>query len=178
MAEAEFGTYGAETQTSYTLGAGNFIHILGGVVSLALIAGICVWGYQLLARDVSGVPVVQALDGPMRTAPEDPGGHPAAHQGLAVNEVAAVGVASAPRDRLVLAPPAIDLATDDAPLTLAAPGAEAVTTGPEVEGDIAMTTLPDADETDITALLESLADGAEPLGELAPLEESADDVAT
>lgn len=46
----------------------------GAAVSLALIAGVGVWGYKLVMRDVTGIPVVQAMEGPMRIAPEDPGG--------------------------------------------------------------------------------------------------------
>jgi hypothetical protein len=68
-----------------------------------------VWGYQILSRDVSGVPVVRALEGPMRVQPEDPGGSQADHQGLAVNSVAAQGAAAKPADRLVVAPPPISL---------------------------------------------------------------------
>lgn len=60
----------------------------GAAVSLALIAGVGVWGYKLVMRDVTGIPVVQAMEGPMRIAPEDPGGTLADHQGLAVNDVA------------------------------------------------------------------------------------------
>ena len=41
---------------------------------LALVVGIGVWGYKLLVRDVSGVPVVRAVEGPMRIQPENPGG--------------------------------------------------------------------------------------------------------
>ncbi|MDC0737347.1 SPOR domain-containing protein [Cognatishimia sp. SS12] len=87
----------------------------GAVVSLSLIVGAGVWGYKLLVRDVSGVPVVRAIEGPMREQPKDPGGSQAAHQGLSVNGVAAVGTAAAPADRLVLAPPPIKLRQEDAP---------------------------------------------------------------
>ena len=77
----------------------------GALMSVALIDGLGVWGYQLAVRDVSGVPVVRALEGPMRVAPDDPGGEQAEHQGLAVNNVAAEGVAAGPagpgRARLV-----------------------------------------------------------------------------
>lgn len=97
-------------------GFGKFINILGGVASLALIAGVGVWGYKLIVRDVSGVPVVRALEGPMRVQPEDPGGRPADHQGLAVNDVAANGTAAPPADRLVLAPRPVSLTEDDQPM--------------------------------------------------------------
>lgn len=85
----------------------------GALVSLALVAGVGVWGYKLMVRDVSGIPVVQAAAGDMRVRPEDPGGQLARHQGLSVNEVAAEGIAAAPADRLRLAPEPVDLAETD-----------------------------------------------------------------
>ncbi len=180
MAEADYGahagTYGqADSAPNYALGAGAFINILGGVLSLALIAGVLVWGYQILARDVSGVPVVQALDDPMRRAPDDPGGRQAAHQGLAVNEVAAVGTVSAPRDRLVLAPPALSLTDEDAPSSVLA-SAPAPDTAPEIalgSTSVSVTTLSEnATEADILALAEQLTASAQPLTQLTPLPET------
>ncbi len=85
----------------------------GAAVSLALVIGVGVWGYKLVMRDVRGVPVVRAAEGPMRVMPEDPGGAPAENQGLAVNKVAAEGVAEKPADRLILAPRPVDLAAED-----------------------------------------------------------------
>lgn len=93
----------------------KFTNFLGAVISVGLVAGIGVWGYKLLVRDVSGVPVVRAAEGPMRIQPEEPGGTEASHQGLAVNDVAAVGSASDPADRLVLAPEPLELSLEDAP---------------------------------------------------------------
>ncbi|MEM1374058.1 MAG: SPOR domain-containing protein [Pseudomonadota bacterium] len=187
MAELDYGAHAPAPQGyshSESLGAGAFINVLGGLVSLALLAGVVVWGYQILARDVSGVPVVMALDGPMRTAPESPGGTPADHQGLAVNEVAAVGTASAPRDRLVLAPPAARLAEEDVVPTIRAslPVTE-VSTAPQPAAPVlspegravASTPLAPAEETDIDALLATL-EGAEPLGPVAPASEEAPQV--
>ena len=40
-------------------------NVAGAIVSLALIAGIGIWGYKLLVRDVSGIPVVKAASGEM-----------------------------------------------------------------------------------------------------------------
>ncbi len=100
-------------QVGQTLGtAANWA---GAVVSLALLAGVGVWGYQLLMRDVSGVPVVRALEGPMRVAPEDPGGLAADHQGLAVNQVAGQGEAQPAADRLLLAPAQAGVTEEDTP---------------------------------------------------------------
>ncbi len=95
-----------------------FFNLIGAVTSLALIVGIGVWGYRMVVRDVSGVPVVRASQGPMRIAPDDPGGQQAPHQGLSVNAVLADGVADAPPDRLILAPEPLDLGL--APMTVAA----------------------------------------------------------
>jgi hypothetical protein len=102
--------------------------LAGGVASLALVVGLGVWGYRLAVRDVTGVPVVQALEGPMRIAPADPGGEIADHQGLAVNDVAEAGVAADVPETLTLAPRPVDLAPEDVaglaaqPLPGAAPG--------------------------------------------------------
>jgi hypothetical protein len=86
---------------------------IGAALSLALIVGVTVWGYKLLMRDVNGIPVVRATEGPMRLQPETPGGSTADHLGLAVNEVAATGVAAPPPDRLVLAPRPVPLLDED-----------------------------------------------------------------
>jgi hypothetical protein len=51
----------------------------------------------------------------MRIAPENPGGEVADHQGLSVNDVAAVGVATPVPDSLVLAPRPVDLSAEDGP---------------------------------------------------------------
>ncbi|WP_099827324.1 SPOR domain-containing protein [Oceaniglobus indicus] len=113
----------------------------GGLLSLALIAGTGVWGYKLLVRDVTGVPVVRALEGPIRVAPDDPGGQRAEHQGLAVNEVAAAGSAGAPGDRLILAPAPLELAEEDLPRPrlpqFEAPAAETVTADADTTADTA-----------------------------------------
>lgn len=92
---------------------GTIVNFAGAAVSLALVLGVGVWGYNLVTRDVSGVPVVRAAEGPMRIMPDDPGGALAENQGLAVNQVAAVGAAEAPADRLILAPQPIDLDSAD-----------------------------------------------------------------
>ncbi len=96
-------------------GVGKAMNVLGAVASLALVAGIGIWSYKLVMRDVSGVPVVRAAEGPMRIQPENPGGRPADHQGLAVNAVAAEGSAAAPADRLILAPRPVSLTDEDLP---------------------------------------------------------------
>ena len=117
------GGYGAGHGPAAARGhaLGRAMGLAGALVSVALIAGLGVWGYKLALRDVTGVPVVRALEGPMRMRPEDPGGLAVAHQGLAVNAVAAVGVAEGPAEQVTLAPAPIDLTEEDVP---ARPGAE------------------------------------------------------
>ena len=88
--QAEFGPVGAERPEGVSR-AGMAVQVTGALLSVALLAGMGVWGYQLIVRDAHGVPVVRAMGGPMREAPESPGGELALHTGLAVNEVAAVG---------------------------------------------------------------------------------------
>ncbi len=108
--------HGYEEAPRAGAGLGRIVNVLGAVASLALVAGVGVWGYKLVMRDVSGVPVVRAAEGPMRIQPENPGGTPADHQGLAVNTVAAVGTAAPPADRLILAPRPVSLTDEDAPM--------------------------------------------------------------
>lgn len=94
-------------------GARRAVHILGAVVSLVLLGLGGYWGYKQTMRDLHGVPVVRALEGPMRVAPENPGGEISDHAGLSVNEVQASGAAAAPEAELVLAPEPVPLTDED-----------------------------------------------------------------
>ncbi|MGX9354347.1 SPOR domain-containing protein [Roseobacteraceae bacterium S113] len=139
--------------------------IMGALLSVALVAGVGVWGYKLIMRDVSGVPIVQATEGPMRVAPENPGGRQADHQGLAVNEVAGRGAAAGPADQLVLAPTPVDLSEEDAPndalrLTPVAPSQQAQAQAPAAPQAPATLTPQDAA---IQALADQIAAGVAPL---------------
>lgn len=89
------------------------VWVAGGVCSLALIAGVGVWGYKLVLREVLGLPVVVAEAGPMRVAPADPQGEVVPSQGLAVNAIPAAGTVAPPSDVLVLAPETAGLAEED-----------------------------------------------------------------
>jgi len=150
----------AGTATALT----NFI---GAALSLALIGGLGVWGYKLLVRDVSGVPVVAALEGPMRVAPEEPGGVTAAHQGLAVNAIAAEGEAEPPAERLVLAPRPTELTDEDRPAAeLQQAEAEALDEEAPQEAAAEDTTEPGEGSDPVAvalALAEAVAADAEPL---------------
>ncbi len=91
----------------------GFINWFGAILAVCIISTLGIWGYRLSVRDVSEVPVVRAIEGPMRVVPEDPGGVQVEHQGLAVNLVAAGGGVEAPAERLVLAPGPVALRDED-----------------------------------------------------------------
>ncbi|MCX7566106.1 SPOR domain-containing protein [Sulfitobacter sp. F26169L] len=95
---------------------GKLTNLMGAAVSLVLVVGVGVWGYKLLVRDVTGIPVVRAAQGEMRARPEDPGGQLAQHQGLSVNTVAAIGSSEALAEELRLAPQPTDLDDEDQPM--------------------------------------------------------------
>lgn len=87
-------------------------HYLGALASVGLMVGLLAWGWQLVSRDVSGVPVIRAIEGEARTAPDDPGGELNNYSGLAVNNVAA-GVAAGRTQELAIAPSATGLSAED-----------------------------------------------------------------
>lgn len=87
-------------------------HYLGALVSVGLMVGLVTWGWQLVSRDVSGIPVIRAIEGAARTAPDDPGGELSNYTGLAVNNVAA-GQASSAIQQVAIAPPPVGLSEDD-----------------------------------------------------------------
>lgn len=166
--------------------AANLANWAGAAVSLALVAGVGVWGYKLLMRDVTGIPVVMAMEGPMRTTPKDPGGTLADHQGLAVNDVAGTGLAAPVPDRLMLAPaqpglsdedlPQADLANlSPVPMRSASGSAEAGQLA-DVQAPVAPLPVPRTEdgEIDILALADQIAAGATPLSDLAEAGEDPD----
>jgi len=133
-----------EYAVAQTSSIGKLTNLTGAAVSLALVVGVGVWGYKLLVRDVSGIPVVRAAAGEMRVRPEEPGGDFAQHQGLSVNTIAAIGSTEERAEQLRLAPEPTVLAEEDQPM-------------PEIE-DAAMVETPEADapvDGNIIAALES-----------------------
>ncbi|PZQ49476.1 MAG: SPOR domain-containing protein [Rhodovulum sulfidophilum] len=86
----------------------------GAVLFLGVIAAMGLWSYRLGTRDANEVPVIKAMAGPARLAPEDPGGLTAAHQGLEVNSVLAGQAPAAPGGGAVAAPAAPALSDEDA----------------------------------------------------------------
>lgn len=174
MAELDFEHFEGGYQTETRAGRlGHAINLAGAACSVGLVIGLGVWGYNLAMRDVTGVPVMRALAGPMRIAPEQPGGDIASHQGLSVNAVAAVGTAAALPDQVVLAPPPVSLTLDDAPGLAGQPGADPVMVE-EVADAMALPTLPAGSGTDeavALALADVLAEGVEPF-ETLPVDEA------
>lgn len=114
--EAQFADVPPAEGSGLRARGARLANIAGAVMSLALIAGLAVWGYRITVRDVSGVPVVVALDGPMRMAPDEPGGEVADHTGLAVNQVAADGEGPGMSEQITLAPGPVRLTEEDLPL--------------------------------------------------------------
>lgn len=153
---------------------GRLTHVAGAGLSLALLVGVGVWGYKLMVRDVTGIPVVRALDGPMRIQPDKPGGRLADHQGLAVNAVAADGSAADPADTLVLAPRPVVLTDEDAPVaTLIRPAARPVVQVPEPAEPEEPQPTPVAAAPDQAAEIEALV--AQVTAGVDPLTEAAED---
>ncbi|MFN3938870.1 MAG: SPOR domain-containing protein, partial [Gemmobacter sp.] len=132
MAEANFDEFVTDPAHSGAGLVGRLINFTGAALSLALLVGVVVWGYRIAVRDATGVPVIQAMQGPMRVAPEDPGGVVAAHLGLAVNRVAGEGTAAPPAERVILAPRPIDLSDEDRP-GLGVPVPQPVAAAPVLE---------------------------------------------
>ena len=94
----------------------KYANIVGAFISFAVFIGVIGWGAQTLMRDSSGVPVVRALEGPSRMAPVNPGGVPASHQGLTVNQVSSSQKTVLVGELLQLAPGPINLQIDDLPV--------------------------------------------------------------
>ena len=132
---------------------GSLVNYAGAAVSLALVVGVSVWGYQLIMRDVSGIPVVRSIEGAMRVAPQTPGGEIATHAGLSVNEVAGEGEAAGPSDSLLLAPATAGLAEEDLRVEPLAEAGEVVPAADVVTAE----QIPTALETGLAS------DGAAPL---------------
>ncbi|MBO6854343.1 MAG: SPOR domain-containing protein [Marivivens sp.] len=122
-------TYEANFVAPKSIRATSLVNYSAAAASFALIVGLGYWGYELVVRDVSGIPVVRAAEGPLRIAPTNPGGEVSANTGLSVNHISAKGEAAPSEDALLLAPQ-----------------------NPVIEpGDLVTPVLPEEPETTITA---------------------------
>ena len=101
MAALHFDDYGGQPEGGSLT---TLLNWAGAFLSILLIAGLATWGWKLWVRDVSGVPVVRALEGPMRVAPADPGGIASEYQGLTVNRIAEERADNVLTEQVVLAP--------------------------------------------------------------------------
>ncbi len=116
MAEVDFDEFGAvDYAPRRPYRVQRAINIAGAVSSVALVMALGWWGYHTAVRDVQGVPVVRALEGPMRVTPENPGGQITDGEGLAVNAIAATGASGVMPDELLLAPKPAELDLADGP---------------------------------------------------------------
>lgn len=111
--QAFYGRVDPNDQPQHVGAVANFTNWMGALTSIGLVLGLCVWGYKLTIRDVSEVPVIRAMAGPLRIQPADPGGETKAHQGLAVNSVQSDGAVEEPANRVVLAPEPVRLSDED-----------------------------------------------------------------
>lgn len=184
------GGFAPHVHPEYTTSAmGKLTNVTGAVISLALVIGVGVWGYKLLVRDVSGIPVVAAAKGEMRVRPADPGGTLAQNQGLSVNSVSVIGATDDLAEQVRLAPQPTNLAEEDQPMTgvarVAVPQTPAIAPEPLDTAQPEAVAVPERDAPaadDILAALESgsvdslvaqLTDGIAPMdaldGESAPV---------
>ncbi|SNR54009.1 SPOR domain-containing protein [Paracoccus sediminis] len=106
------GPADAQGNDSLTTRFARLTHYLGAVASVALMVGLMVWGWQLVSRDVSGVPVIRAIAGDARTTPSEPGGELTNYTGYAVNTVAE-GVEQQPTQQVAIAPAPVGLSDED-----------------------------------------------------------------
>jgi hypothetical protein len=103
--------YGLYDEVDQDARPGKLGAAIAATVSLAVLALVVVWAYRLGVRDAAEVPVIRAVEGPMRVRPEEPGGAQFEHQGRAVYD--ALGGASQPEPEVATAPPPERLAPED-----------------------------------------------------------------
>ena len=90
----------------------SFFSIFGAIISLNLILWAGYWAYNLISRDINGIPIVAAQPGPLRVAPEVPGGIEAENIELAVSKIASQELPPNPQ-AVELAPYTAKLNADD-----------------------------------------------------------------
>ena len=106
---------GEEKQYNFNLNV--VFYWVGAALSLSLLTGAIGWSYQLIVRDISQIPIVRAQLGPLRVAPDDPGGLTAANQGLSVTQLA-VNERPLLSDEIFLAPAAEVLSEENVVLQI------------------------------------------------------------
>lgn len=86
MAEMAGGSYGYDASPARGWRR-LFTGALGGAAAIALVWGLVSWGHGLLTRDSGQIPFLRAESGPLKIAPEDPGGLKLARTDLAVSRI-------------------------------------------------------------------------------------------
>ncbi|WP_112321462.1 SPOR domain-containing protein [Oceanibium sediminis] len=134
----------------------------GAAISLLVLVSFIVWAYRLGQRDASDIPVIRAMDGPVRVQPADPGGTVVGNQGLEVNEILAGDSAGQP-ERISVAPATLPLREEDTPADPDSGADEAAETdtafleaAPETTGAEDGEAGVDGTATDIAALIEEV----------------------
>ena len=90
----------------------SIFSIFGAVISLNLILWAGYWTYNIISRDINGIPIVAAQPGPLRVAPDTPGGIEAENIELAVTKIASQELPPNPK-AVELAPSPEKLTPDD-----------------------------------------------------------------
>ena len=90
----------------------SIFSIFGAVISLNLILWAGYWTYNIISRDINGIPIVAAQPGPLRVAPDTPGGIEAENIELAVTKIASQELPPNPQ-AVELAPSTEKLTPDD-----------------------------------------------------------------
>jgi len=135
MADVDFDNFEGGYAAATPGRSAHLVNLAGAACSVGLVIGLAIWGYNLAVRDVTGVPVMRAISGPMRVAHDNPGGDIASHQGLSVNAVAAAGTAAPLPEQLVLAPRPVDLSFEDTAGLTVSPDSELAVIAPEIALD-------------------------------------------
>ena len=90
----------------------SIFSIFGAVISVNLILWAAYWTYNIISRDINGIPIVAAQPGPLRVAPDTPGGIEAENIELAVTKIASQELPPNPK-AVELAPGTEKLTPDD-----------------------------------------------------------------
>ena len=90
----------------------SVISILGAIISVNLMLWAGYWAYNIISRDINGIPIVAAQPGPLRVTPDFPGGIEAENIELAVTKIASQELPPNPQ-AVELAPSTAKLVDDD-----------------------------------------------------------------
>ncbi len=108
--------YSASTVDSSNNGIRNgklsIFSIFGAIISLNLVLWAGYWAHNIISRDINGIPIVAAQPGPLRVAPDTPGGIQVENIELAVTKIASQELPPNPQ-AVELAPSSEKLNSED-----------------------------------------------------------------